>query len=299
MPLERPPAAATIIDHFAADFCHRFLRLLQGPFQNQPTRLALSILDPPTEASASLASSSEATKSTADLPESQGPLTASSLLQFLSRDDIHRLEQYGRNLVDYALVLDIVPVLATLFLGRRMPGVHLSQAQCAMMVAVGCQHRTFDQVAADLKAPASQLLALFNKAMHKLSNYCRDLLMRQIEEEEDQDIAAASVDGTKRPLKSGEVMSGGKFVKDSLKVEQEAGAKKVKATLDAQRQELLTSLMKDEYSVAAREEDFQEALSGRAPMSGSVSVKRKRAGAEDENGGGSTPKHGSGKKQRH
>merc|ERR1711939_964444 len=124
--------------------------------------------------------------------ESQVPLTAASLLQFLSRDDAHRLEKYGRNLVDYALVMDIVPTLATLFLGRRMPGVHLSQAQCAMMVAVGCQHRTFDEVAADLKAPASQLLALFNKAMHKLSNYCRDLLMRQIEEEDDQEAAAAN-----------------------------------------------------------------------------------------------------------
>merc|ERR1712072_1680662 len=126
--------------------------------------------------------------------------------------------------------------------------------------------------------------------MHKLSNYCRDLLMRQVEEEEDQETAAANSGiSSRRPLKSGEVMSGGKFVKDSLKVEQDAGAKRVKAKMDVQRQELLTSLMKEEYSVAAREEDFQEALGGKSPTAGSVSVRRKRQ-ADDESGGG-TPKH--------
>jgi N-acetyltransferase 10 len=295
VPLERPPAAAGIVNHFNADFRQRFLRLLQGPFQQQPTRLALSVLDPPTEASSSLAlASGDDAKSSVDVPESQSPLTAASLLQFLSRDDLHRLEQYGRNLVDYALVLDFVPALATLFLGRRMPGVHLSQAQCAMMVAVGCQHRTFDQVAADLGAPVSQLLALFNKAMHKLSNYCRDLLVSQIEEEEDQDAAVSSSGASRRPLKSGEVLAGGKFVKESLKEAQDAGAKKVQASLDTQRQDLLTSLMKDEYSVAARGEDFSEALAGRSPTSGSLSVKKhKRGGADDDAG-----QHGSGKKQR-
>merc|ERR1711865_183335 len=113
----------------------------------------------------------------------------------------------GKNLVDYALVMDFVPTLATLFLGRRMPGVHLSQAQCAMLVAVGLQHRSFDQVAADLKAPASQLLALFNKSMHKLSNFCAKLLVQQVEEEDDQQ-AAASGSATRNPLKSGEVMAG-------------------------------------------------------------------------------------------
>merc|ERR1712028_110064 len=113
---------------------------------------------------------------------------------------------------------------------------------CAMLVAVGCQHRSFGDVAKDLGAPVSQLLALFNKAMHKLSNYCRNLLEQQVEEEEDQDTAAASAGSSRRPLKSGEVMSGGKFVKDSLKTEQNQMARGVNADQDAKRQELLASL---------------------------------------------------------
>merc|ERR1711871_353741 len=37
VPLERPPAAAGIVNHFVADFRQRFLRLLQGPFQHHPS----------------------------------------------------------------------------------------------------------------------------------------------------------------------------------------------------------------------------------------------------------------------
>jgi len=278
-PLEREAVATPIVDHFVADFRQRFLRLLQGPFRRQPTRLALSIVDPLIAATDATASSSSAEAPAADTSpvESQAPLTASSLLQFLSRDDIHRLEQYGRNLVEYALVLDIVPALALLFLGRRLPQVRLSHLQCAILVALGCQHRTIDELAAELGVPASQLLALFNKAMHKLANHCRGLLEREVEEEEDTTMpGGVSAGGTRRPLKSGEVMSGGHFIRESLKADQEAGARKVSRKLAAARQELLSSL-NDEYTVAADEGDFQEALGGHDPSSsGSVSVRRKR-----------------------
>merc|ERR1719491_103818 len=173
-----------------------------------------------------------------------------------------------------------------------------------LLRAVGLQHRSFDQVAADLKAPASQLLALFNKAMHKLSNFCNKLLVSQVEEEDDQDTAAATASGSaaRKPLKSGEVMAGGKFVKESLKAEQRAEAKKIGAGLDAQKNELLSSLMKDEFAVAAKAEDFNEALGGRDPTSGSISVNRKREGAhKDKYDSGfvhDKAKHGGGKKQK-
>lgn len=291
-PLERATAAGPIVEHFTADFRQRFLRLLQGPFRGQPTKLALSIIDPQID----MAADSSDTTEIADSVESQAPLTAATLLQFLSRDDVHRLEQYGRNLVEYALVLDLVPALAQLFLGRRMPQVRLSHLQCAIMVALGCQHRTMDQIAADLGAQSSQLLSKFNQAMHKLANYCRGLLEKQVEEEDLEEVAAAggsTGSSARRPMKSGEVIAGGQFVKESLKADQEAAAKKVNRKLDAARQELLSSL-KDEYSVAPGEGDFHEALGGRAPVGGSISVKRKKAADDD-----GTPKAATGKKPRH
>jgi hypothetical protein len=85
------------------------------------------------------------------------------LLELLSRDDLHRLQQYGRNLVEYNLILDIVPTLATLYFSRRFASVRLSHMQAAILLALGCQHRTIDDVAAEFELPASQLLALSTK----------------------------------------------------------------------------------------------------------------------------------------
>lgn len=280
-PLESEAHAAPVIEHFVSDFRRRFLRLLQGPFRDQPTKLALSIVDPPTPTDVALEAPAQ------DPVESQAPLTAASLLQFLSRDDLHRLEQYGRNLVEYALILDIVPVLATLFLSRRMPEVRLSSLQSAILVAVGCQQRTFDQVSGELGAPASQLLALFNKAMHKLANYCRALLERQVEEEEAAELAEASGSAPskpRRPLKSGEVMAGGKFVKESLQEEQRAMGREVQKGLAAKRKELLDSIIDEDFAVAADVDDLRDALGGRTPKGGTISVRRKLP--EEENGGG-------------
>jgi len=274
-PLERETAAATIVDHFVADFRTRFLRLLQGPFRDQPTKLALSIVDPPVDTSNNDLDEAN-DNADADGIESQAPLTARTLLQFLSRDDVHRLEQYGRNLVEYNLVLDIVPALAHLVLGRRMPKVQLSLLQYAMLIAVGCQSRTFDEVAVEFNAKAGQLLALFNKAMHKLANGCRMLLEKEVEEED----TAGGATGDPRPLKSGEVMAGGSFIKSSLKEEQQVAAQKVNKKLTAARNELLSSL-KDEYAVAPSDLEIREALGGQAPT-GSIAVRRKRADGEGE-----------------
>mmetsp|Transcript_45154 Transcript_45154/g.98178 ORF Transcript_45154/g.98178 Transcript_45154/m.98178 type:complete len:1025 (-) Transcript_45154:61-3135(-) len=277
-PLEEEAVAAPVVESFVADFRLRFLRLLQGPFSSQPTRLALSIVDPPAKAPGPSGTAPTEEAAVETMP-SQAPLTARSLLEFLSRDDIHRLEQYGRNLVEYGLILDLVPAIALLFLSRRMPEVHLSHLQCAILVAVGCQHRSFNEVATEFGANSSQLLALFNKAMHKIANHFRALLEREVEEEE----ATAGV--APRPLKSGDIVAGGKFVKDALQADQKAAAKKVNKKLEAARQEILGTLS-NQFEVAPGEDDLREALGGQAPTSGTVSVRRKRQG-DDE---GSTKK---------
>lgn len=288
-PLESVPRAAAVVEHFVADFRQRFLRLLQGPFRDHSTRLALSVVDPPPPDAAAAAAAELAAgevrggASSSSAPaECQAPVTASSLLLFLSRDDVHRLEQYGRNLVEYALVLDIVPTLASLFLSRRMPEVRLSSLQCAILVAVGGQHKTFDQLASEFSVPTSQLLALFNKAMHKLANHCRTLLERQVEEEEE-------LTSSRGRLKSGEVMPGGSFIRESLQAEQQAMGHKVKQKLGAARQELLDTLVREEFAVAPNADELNDALGGAVPRPGIVSVKRKL---------GSDGRGGSGKKRQ-
>lgn len=283
-PLEGESRATAVVEAFSEDFRGRYLRLLQGPFREQPTRLALSLVDPPVDSSGG-SSQEVVVKETSENAE---PLVASSLLQFLSRDDIHRLEQYGRNLVEYQLIFDIVPTLSLLVLSRRFPQVHLSHLQNAILVAVGCQHKSIDQVAKEFNVKGSQLLALFNKAMHKLANACRTLLEQQVEEED----GGLLQSGSAKVLKSGDLMSGGKIVKESLKKEQQATAKKANTNPNLIRENpLMEELMgKDEYRVLPDEEAFREALGGSKP-SGGVSVKGKRSAGDGEPSGAEAKRH--------
>lgn len=283
--LEGECAAGPTVEHFVADFRNRFLRLLQGPFREQPTRLALSVVDPPTEASGALPAVAAVGEGAGE-EESQAPVNAASLLQFLSRDDIHRIEQYGKNLVEYGLILDLVPSVAMLFLSRRLPEVRLSPLQCAIMVSIGCQHHTFDQLAKEFQAPASQLLSLFNKAMHKLANHFRSLLEKQVEDEEEEDVT--------RPLELGKVMAGGSYIKEPLRADQDVAAQKVNKTLMAARDELFSSLG-EEFAVAPKEDELRQALGGQEPK-GSISVQRKRS-ANGEGLAGNEPGGGGGRKK--
>ena len=81
--------------------------------------------------------------------------------------DLRRLESYTRNLVDYHMILDLIPSLARFYYLNRLP-VDLTVIQMALLASIGLQHRTIDQLEAELRLPQSQLLALFNKLMKKI-----------------------------------------------------------------------------------------------------------------------------------
>ena len=94
---------------------------------------------------------------------------------------MQRLDSYARNLVDYHMITDLVPLLASLYFTHRMPGLSLSRLQCALLMAVGAQRRSVDAVEEDLNVPAKQLLALFNKAVRKVSKHLRGLQEKAVD----------------------------------------------------------------------------------------------------------------------
>lgn len=48
---------------------------------------------------------------------------------YLTKYDVKRLEMYSNNLVDYHLVMDLVPALAHLYFLNHMGDMHLSAVQ--------------------------------------------------------------------------------------------------------------------------------------------------------------------------
>jgi N-acetyltransferase 10 len=152
---------------FMTDTRRRLITLLGGPFRDIEIRLALSTLE---NLGASAVSSEQQAATLERSGSNAGAITADELDYFLTPHDMKRLELYGRNLCDHHLVTDLLPIIARLyFFGRFGTEMILSSVQSALMCGIGLQNKTVDSLTSELGLPANQVLAMFNKAVRKIS----------------------------------------------------------------------------------------------------------------------------------
>merc|ERR1719232_2365355 len=59
------------------------------------------------------------------------------------------------------------------------PGFRLSSVQQALLCGVGLQRKGMDELATELALPLNQVLAMFNKAVKKMSTAFRNLLVEE------------------------------------------------------------------------------------------------------------------------
>jgi N-acetyltransferase 10 len=220
---------------FARDFHKRFLSLLSYQFRTFPSITGLSIdesaragfkLDPEHEAKA---------------------LVKQELDALLSPFDLKRLESYANNMLDYHVVLDLIPTLATLYFTGRLPAVKLTGVQSSILLAVGLQRKDLGDVETELSLPSSQLLAMFIKIMRKLSSHFGNLVASAIEAEMPQ----RDTIGVSRADASGahddEVVDD-RFVplETSLEEELEEGGDEAMKALREKQRELIDALPLDQ-----------------------------------------------------
>ena len=61
--------------------------------------------------------------------------------------DLKRLESYANNALDYHVVLDLIPTIAALYFDRRLgPDVRLSAVQSAILLGLGLQRKTLEDL---------------------------------------------------------------------------------------------------------------------------------------------------------
>lgn len=223
------------LDHFVADFRKRFAALLEYDFADMPVALPTSVLVPDvvaaskdpglctkhrdgdTDADADGENGSAVTAepgakrarlelgSADDYDRLGVPLARREIQQYFTPYDLKRLDSYAANLVDYHVVLDLVPLVARLVFAGRVP-VGFSAHQYATLVGVGLQHRRVEAVARDLGIEVNQLLANFNKAMRKVAAWLRQTAEREIESElslTDTAAAAAAAAASSAPIAAG------------------------------------------------------------------------------------------------
>ena len=145
---------------FARDFHNRFLKLLKYQFKDFAPILSLSI-----DESANKGSKLD----TSIQPQ---PFTKSELDRLMSPFDLKRLESYANNMLDYHVILDLIPDLAnTYFTGQLKSDIKLTGIQQSILLAVGLQSKDLSSLEQDLNLPSSQLLAMFIKIMRKMSSH--------------------------------------------------------------------------------------------------------------------------------
>ena len=206
---------------YARDFHKRFLSLLSFQFRAFPSVLALSIIES-ANAGAKLETS-----------HTIQPLTKSDLDVSFSPFDLKRLDSYANNMLDYHVILDMIPSIARLhFTSRLKPAVNLTGVQSSILLAIGLQRKVLEDVEKELGLPSSQLLAMFVKIVRKVTTHFRQLLEGAVVEMMPQSASAVednAVDGGKEerfaPLEvnlDDELREGGEEVNKELKEKQRA-----------------------------------------------------------------------------
>lgn len=212
------------------------MALLSYPsFAKFEASTALSILD---------ATISRSATPTASTPAPAQPLTADALAPLLSPFDMKRLESYSRGMLEHHVILDLVPVLASLFFARRLgPDCALSAAQQAVLLALGLQRKTVDQLEGELGLGASQAMALFGKVVRRVTRCLEDVRKegagREVPDERERE--ERGEEGGKEKEKDGGVNGHGhgqRFEALQQTVEQElaGGAKEVSDEARRQRE---------------------------------------------------------------
>ena len=100
----------------------------------------------------------------------------------MSNDDLSRLASYSHNLVDYHMIMDMVPQLARLYFKRRFGEMSLSALQETILIGQGLQHKTIDELMKEFpKVESNQVLALFNRSIRKMQKYLEDVMNQENE----------------------------------------------------------------------------------------------------------------------
>jgi len=120
-------------------------------------------------------------KTDGDQPNDLGAL---ELAMLLTPFDIKRLDSYANNLLDYHVVLDLLPTIASLYFQKRLGDeLRLSAVQSSILLAIGLQRKTIEEVEAEIQLPVSQALALFAKVIRKITNRLQEIRKAQINAE--------------------------------------------------------------------------------------------------------------------
>ncbi|EDW86220.1 uncharacterized protein Dwil_GK16915 [Drosophila willistoni] len=234
------------------DFKRRALKLMGKTFREFETKLCLALLKN------KIVDSGKGDGTTSR------PLDKSTLDVYFLPHDLQRLESYARQQSEFRLILDLLTDIAQLYFQGKIESLQLDLVQQGVLLALGIQGKTVDQLGGELNMPGNQLLAKFFDAMKKCNQCFRSVVEEHIEDGMLQDADLSRGDNL-QPL--------------TVTLEEELD-KQAQKLSKQQRKELkrLKAEQLDDYQIKGSEEDWSKALNtnGKASSgsgSGLLSVK--------------------------
>ncbi|EAL73023.1 hypothetical protein DDB_G0268868 [Dictyostelium discoideum AX4] len=253
------------LQSFHQDFKKRFINLLGYEFRNFNSSIALNILYEK-KVNNTVAVASSTTKN---------ELTQNEMELLFSSYDLKRLESYSNNIVDYHVVIDLLPSLSKLYFTNKLKIEDISLIQSAILLALGLQHKTVDNLIGELNLASNQVLSLFNQTMRKINTELKQKQEKFIQDSMPKLSIVAPRTGQFKSFK-GDIKETDMIpLAEDMESELEKGAEEVVNKLKHQL-ENDSSLSK--YLVKGNDEDWSKALKpGSIPNS--ITIKRK----SDEN----------------
>ncbi|KAI3641737.1 hypothetical protein MIR68_000227 [Amoeboaphelidium protococcarum] len=286
------------LNQFTLDFKKRFLSLCGFGFRQFSINSALHVLDSVDTYNRQLQMSSDADN---QMPLDQSPITSEQINQSFTAYDIKRLESYAKSMLDYHVILDLVPTIAQHFFNHQLKTVkasslvpltreeaddddndrivngedmNLSAIQRNILFGIGCQLKSVDDVASELKVPVGQLLALFVRIIRKCVAFYKHVLSVEIAKEIKPQIQTTedASDNKKNVMDKEEWED---KLEEDMDAELESAGRKEISELKQRQREMIDSLNLSAYAIGGKDEDWN-AVSGKQLTkkgSGVVSVK--------------------------
>jgi len=240
---ERPYHPEDWLTAFALDFRRRFLTLLSYKFRTFPSIASLTVLE--------AANAGELVEKREDL------LRGDEIPRYFSPFDLKRLQSYSNNMLDYHVILDLLPSLTELYFnGKFNAETRLSGVQSSILLSLGLQRKAVEDIEGEIKLPVSQTLALFVKVIRKLTKAIQELQKANISSQ-----FTKSIDETHFQNTSPEPQSAPKvpasLTKKTTEVKANVNLPQVPERLKEQQRELIDSLDLNQYAVGGDESEWE------------------------------------------
>ncbi|CAL8359457.1 unnamed protein product [Lota lota] len=261
--MEEASEQAQWLSAFWTDFRRRFISLLSYQFSSFQPSMALNILQ------------------NRNSKETANTICSTELAIHFSPYDLKRMELYSRSMVDYHLIMDLVPTVARLFFLRQLGDISLSAAQCALLLGVGLQHKSVNQLEKEIELPGTQLMGLFNRLIRKIVQVFSNVQEKAIEAE-----MVASKEITMEPTV-------GSLTDDLNEAAREFDEK------HKQDLEKIKELNFEEYKIRGNEDEWDHVLkkAGNTAVVSIKSDKKRKLDAQNHVASPEEPQHGKLKKE--